>query len=75
MKSDKVTHQITAKIFELLEKHKEGLQWAELARKVKASNSSFHPKTINGVIWKLVENFPDKIYKPSKGLFKLLKNK
>ena len=75
MKSDKVTHQITAKILQLLDKHKEGLQWAELARKVKSFNPAFHPKTINGIIWKLAQNFPDKVYKPEKGLFRLIKYK
>ena len=70
-----VTHQIYAKIFELLKQHKDGLQWSELASKIKASNPDFHPKTVNGCIWKLVERFPEEVYKPSKGLFRLLKYK
>ena len=48
MKSIPVTHQIYDKIFELLEKNPEGLQWKDLAEKIKESNPSFHPKTING---------------------------
>ena len=75
MQSSKVTERIYAKTFELLEKYPEGLKWSELLSKIKASDSSFHPKTVNGCIWKLVERFPDKIYKPSKGLFRLLKYK
>ena len=74
MQSSKVTERIYAKTFELLEKHPEGLHWSELLSKIKASDPSFHPKTINGCIWKLVEKFPDKIYKPSKGLFRLVKH-
>jgi Fe2+ or Zn2+ uptake regulation protein len=75
MQSSKVTERINAKVFELLEKHPEGLHWSELLSKIKASDPTFHPKTVNGCIWKLVENFPDRIYKPSKGLFRLLKYK
>lgn len=71
----KVTHCINAKAFELLEKHPEGLRWSELLSKIKASDPTFHPKTVNGCVWKLVAKFPDKVYKPSKGLFRLLKYK
>lgn len=75
MQSSKVTERIYAKAFELLEKHPEGLHWSELLSKIKASDPTFHPKTVNGCIWKLAEKFPDRIYKPSKGLFRLLKYK
>ena len=75
MKSSKVTERINARAFELLEKHPEGLRWSELLSKIKASDPTFHPKTVNGCVWKLVERFPDRIYKPSKGLFRLLKYK
>ena len=71
----KVTHLINAKVFELLEKHPEGLRWVDLRKEIQSSDPSFHPKTVNGCIWKLTENFPDKIYKPSKGVFRLLKYK
>jgi hypothetical protein len=75
MKDVPVTHRINAKAFELLEQHPEGLRWAELLSKIKESDPSFHPKTVNGCVWKLVERFPDKVYKPSKGLFRLVKYK
>jgi hypothetical protein len=68
------TGQITAKAFELLEHHPEGMRWADLAREIKASGS-FHPKTVNGLIWQLPGKYPDKVYKPSKGVFRLLKYK
>ena len=70
-----VTHQIYDKIFELLEHNPEGLRWSVLLSKVRESNGSWHPKTINGSIWKLVEKYPDKVYKPSKGVFRLKKYK
>ena len=68
-----ITGRIYTKVFVLLEQHPEGLRWSELLSKVKESDRSFHPKTVNGCVWKLVKKFPDKVYKPSKGLFRLLK--
>ena len=73
--SSKVTERINATAFELLEKHPEGLRWTDLRKMIEVSDESFHPKTVNGCVWKLVETFPDKIYKPSKGLFRLRKYK
>ena len=71
----KVTHRINAKAFKLLKQHPEGLRWSELLSKIKASDHRFHPKTVNGCVWKLTQKFPDKVYKPSKGLFRLRKYK
>lgn len=73
MLSSKVTHRINAKALDLLEQHPEGLRWSELLPKIKASDPTFHPKTVNGCVWKLVEKFPDQVYKPAKGLFRLRK--
>jgi len=70
-----VTGRINAKALELLEKHPEGLRWSELLAKIKVSNPDFHPKTVNGCIWKLAERFPDKVYKPASGLFRMRKYK
>lgn len=75
MQSSKVTHRIYAKAFELLQRHPEGLRWSELLAGIKAADPAFHPKTVNGCVWKLTEKFPDKVYKPSKGLFRLRKYK
>jgi hypothetical protein len=71
--SSKVTERINATALELLEKHPEGLRWTDLRKMIEASDETFHPKTVNGCVWKLVETFPDKVYKPSKGLFRLRK--
>lgn len=73
MKKNTVTGRIYETAFTLLKKHPEGLRWSELLSKIKASDPTFHPKTVNGCVWKLVEKFPDKVYRPSKGLFRLLK--
>lgn len=68
-----VTHQIYDSIFEILAKNPDGVRWSDLLRQIEKSNPNFHPKTVNGCVWKLVEKYPDKVYKPEKGLFKLKK--
>ncbi len=75
MQANTFTARITAKALELLEQHPEGLQWSELSSMIKASDQNFHPKTVNGIVWKLPEKFPDQVYKPERGLFRLLKYK
>ncbi|MBI4948208.1 hypothetical protein HY844_01455 [Candidatus Berkelbacteria bacterium] len=66
-----ITGRINAKALELLEENPNGVRWSDMLKKLKEYNPKLHPKTINGCVWKLVENFPDKVYKPEKGLFKL----
>lgn len=68
-----VTGRIDATALELLEQYPAGLRWVELRKRIEASDRTFHPKTVNGCIWKLIEKYPDKVYKPSEGLFRLLK--
>lgn len=71
--SSKITERIEATAFRLLEENPEGLRWTDLNTRIEESNPSFHPKTVNGTVWKLVERYPDRIHKPSKGLFQLRK--
>jgi len=75
MKTETITGRIYAKALELLEQHPEGLRFTVLRSLIEESDRSFHPKTVNGCVWKLVERFPDKVYKPSRGLFRLVKYK
>lgn len=72
---DTITGRINAKALELLEQNPEGIRWVDLNRMIKESDESLHPKSINGCVWKLTENFPDSVYKPSKGLFRHTKYK
>lgn len=75
MKALNITQQINAKALELLGEHPEGMRWVDLLAEIKASDPSLHPKTVNGCVWKLTQKFPDQVYKPSKGLFRLTKYK
>lgn len=75
IRSAKATLRIYAIIFELLEQHPEGLRWSALLAMISEAEPTLHPKTANGCVWKLVEKFPGRVYKPAKGLFRLLKYK
>lgn len=75
IKPNTITGRINAMALDLLDKHPDGVSWTNLQKSINASGEGFHPKTVNGCVWKLVEKFPDKVYKPSKGLFRLTKYK
>lgn len=69
----KVTERIKATALDLLEQHPEGLRYSQLKSRIQLADASFNSNTINGSIWNLASVFPDKVYKPSKGLFRLVK--
>ena len=71
--SNTITGRIYVKALELLNQNPEGIRWKDLVEAIQESHPKFHPKTINGCVWKLPEKFPDKVYKPSRGVFRLLK--
>lgn len=68
-----ITSRVYEIIFQALETNPDGLRWTELARMIKEKDPSIHPKTANGLIWRLADKFPDKVYKPEKGRFRLVK--
>jgi hypothetical protein len=74
-KPDSKTGKVYKIIFTILDQHPNGVRWVDLNKMVKEADPSLHPKTINGCVWKLIETYPDKVYKPEKGLFRLLKFK
>lgn len=65
-----ITHQINDLAMDLLKKQPAGIRWTDLNRQIEKKKPNLHPKTINGCVWKLVEKFPDQVYKPEKGLFR-----
>lgn len=69
--SSKVTERIEATAFQLLESNPEGLTWTELRTQIEDTDDSFHPKTVNGCVWKLVERYPERVYRTSDKLFRL----
>jgi hypothetical protein len=75
MQPKTITERIKAKALELLERHPEGLRYSELHAKILEADGTFKPNTVNGCIWNMDATYPRLVYKPSKGLFRLLTNK
>lgn len=69
----KIWERIVDKAFEALDLSPEGLRYSELVRQITASDPSFNVNTIHGSVWNLQEQYPDRVYKPSRGLFRLTK--
>ena len=66
-----IGEQIIKRAFEVLASTPEGVRYSELVRRIIALDGSFRPNTIHGNVWNLDEKFPRKVYKPSRGLFRL----
>ncbi len=75
MKSQRVTLRIKKAALQLLSEHPEGLRFMALKRKIQLIDRTFNANTINGAMWNLEAVYPDKVYKPSRGVFRLLANK
>jgi hypothetical protein len=69
-----ITNNINTTALRLLEENPDGIRWSEMLRLLQKAGPDWHPKTINGCVWKLVEKYPDQVYKPEKGLFRLKRN-
>lgn len=67
--------QITEKALEFLDESPEGIRYAELVRKISVSNDAFKINTIHGAVWNLHERLLNQVYKPSRGLFRLIKHR
>jgi len=67
-----IGQRIVSKALEILEDHPDGLRWMEMLRLVAASDN-FNRNTVSGNLWDLDQKFPEKVYKPSRGLFRLVK--
>ena len=69
----KIKERIVEKAFEILGNSPEGIRSFDLVSRIGALDSSFKPKTIRGYVWDLHEQYPGRVYKPSRGLFRLTK--
>jgi hypothetical protein len=67
--------RITADALKLLETHHDGLRFSELVKKIQEIYPNESYGNFTGSIWNLDARFPDKIYKPARGLFRLTKYK
>ena len=75
MNRPRIRERIRSIAFDLLEQQPQGLRYSELLRKIKLTGPEFNPNTVNNYIWNLEVVEPQRVYKPIKGLFRLLKYK
>jgi hypothetical protein len=71
----KITQRIKDVAFDLLKQHPEGVRYSELVSKILERDPSFNPNTIQGTIWDLDTKYSSRVYKPSRGVFRLLEYK
>ena len=67
----KIGQRIIDKTFEILAANPEGVRYSELVRQIASADRSFNTGTIQGNVWDLQEQYPDRVYKPERGLFRL----
>ena len=59
----------------ILETHPDGLRYSELIKKIHKKRPDLVLNTIHGSVWNLHKRFPEQVYKPAKGIFRLTKFK
>lgn len=64
--------KITGLAIEQLRKHPDGVRYADLVRLIQAADGSLRANTIHGNVWDLAARLPEKVYKPARGLFRLV---
>jgi hypothetical protein len=67
--------QITLKAKEILAASPEGIRFSELVNRLRESFPGEAQGNLTGSVWNLDTRCPDEIYKPSRGLFRLIKFK
>ncbi|HEY5123016.1 MAG TPA: hypothetical protein VIK14_04705 [Ignavibacteria bacterium] len=68
-----ITGQIRKIALEILAGRPDGIRYSELGRAIQTTNPSFNSNTINGATWDLDATYPKEIYKPDRGVFRLIK--
>jgi len=69
----KIRQRIIDKAFEILEANPEGVHFSDLVRQIAASDTGLNPNSISNNVYNLNEQYPDRVCKPSRGLFRLTK--
>ena len=70
-----ITGQIRKIALEILAERPEGARYSDLIKLIYEQNNSFNQNTIIGTVVDLELSCPDKVYKPDRGLFRLIKFK
>ena len=72
MRQPRIRERIRSIAFDLLKKNPQGLRYSDLHRQIRSTDAGLNVNTINTSIWNLDAAEPDRVYKPVKGLFRLL---
>lgn len=72
--STTIREQIRKIAIQILENIPEGVRYSDLSRKI-LEYGTFNKNTISGSIWDLDATYPNKVYKPDRGVFRLSKYK
>lgn len=70
-KNSNIGAKITALALELLNHNPDGIRYTDLVRKISEKDNDLKLNTIHGTVWNLDAKLPEKVYKPSRGLFRL----
>ena len=73
MRQPKLRERIRAIAFQLLEQNPQGLRYSDLHKKICLLDTKLNSSTVNTSIWNLDAVEPTRVYKPIKGLFRLLR--
>ena len=68
-----IVEQILESALQILDGHPNGLRYTELNKKIIERNPKFNYNTVRTATWDLDVKESDKVYKPDRGIFKLLK--
>ena len=66
-----IGERIVEQAFKLLKDHPDGIRYSELVRNVAETDASFKINTVHGNVWGIDAKFPEMVYKPARGLFRL----
>ncbi len=69
----KIAERIIELALRILEEYPNGLRYTELNKSILDENPDFNPNTVRGATWDIDVKKSDKVYKPDRGIFKLLK--
>jgi len=67
-----IGERIVRVALELLKANPGGIRYSDLKRRVLASDPSFNDNTVHAAVFQLDQVYPDKVYKPSRGLYRLV---
>ena len=66
------TETVITAALEVLKSNSDGVRYSDLVREIHAKLPEIPVNTINGTIWNLDARLPNEVYKPNRGLFRLV---